>query len=262
MSFNRLSHTSYDKLSRDEIVSNMRSRVETVVLNTIDSTNSEAKRRAAATIAPLLIVAEHQSEGRGRMGRNFYSPEGTGIYMSLLYKTKEPLCDAVSITTATSVAVARSIEEASGKEVGIKWVNDLYMDEKKICGILCESVFGESGNSIIIGIGINIETVNFPDEIKDIAASTGKLSCSRSRLVALISDRLLEFIEKPDKSYIEEYRKRSILDGKRVFATSGESVIHGKVLGIDDDGGLILLPDGKTAPTVIRSGEVSVALRP
>ena len=139
----------------------------------LDSTNTEAKRQALGGLSvPALIIADGQSAGRGRMGRSFYSPASQGLYMSLLVSAKESVSDSLRLTTAASVAVARSIEEICGISVGIKWVNDLYLNGRKICGILCESFSGEDGKRYtVIGVGLNLYTEEFPRDIKNTAAA-------------------------------------------------------------------------------------------
>ena len=119
--------------------------IEVVLLDVVDSTNSLAKRRAGelaavCDLAPRLFVAREQSAGRGRMGRRFSSRAGAGIFMSILYFTDKPLVDAVSVTTAAAAVVAEEIERLTGESMKIKWVNDIYSDKGKVCGILAETV--------------------------------------------------------------------------------------------------------------------------
>ena len=237
----------------------------------IDSTNSEAKRRAAALasmgdVTPRLFIARAQSAGRGRMGRSFFSRASGGIFMSLLYFTDKPLIDAVSVTTAAAVIVAEEIEAACGSEMLIKWVNDVYNKDGKVCGILAETlpVTHNDKNyfAMIVGIGINVGKVDFPEELKGIASSIGEVGDRDNALVANIVKRLISHSRDTDLGiYIESYRKRSMLQGKRVvLLQNGEVQGYGTVKGIDDDGGLILLPDGEEKTVTVRSGEVSVRI--
>ena len=111
------------------------------MLKSVDSTNNEAKRMTANGFREnALIVANEQTKGRGRLGREFYSPKNTGIYMSFLLSTDVKISDAVQITTATAVAVVRAIESLTDLRPMIKWVNDVYLGNKKVCGILTEAV--------------------------------------------------------------------------------------------------------------------------
>ena len=133
-----------------------------------DSTNQRAKEYIKThEFDRMLFVANEQTAGRGRLGKSFFSPKDTGIYMSFAFKSDRPLCDIVHITTASAVAVARAIEEHTTYRTAIKWVNDIYINDKKVCGILCES----TGGYIIIGVGVNVTTSDFPDDISDVADS-------------------------------------------------------------------------------------------
>ncbi|MDO4960439.1 MAG: biotin--[acetyl-CoA-carboxylase] ligase, partial [Eubacteriales bacterium] len=150
-------------------------------VDVIDSTNTAVKARAAAEPGEgLIIIARQQTAGRGRMGRRFHSPMGTGVYMSILLRPKMPASDAVHITAAAAVAAAEAIEEvcpAIGPGgVQIKWVNDLFLDDKKICGILTEAGISVENTYLeyaVLGLGFNIRTPEggWPEEIKDTAGS-------------------------------------------------------------------------------------------
>ena len=235
----------------------------------IDSTNAYAKKIAEEAMAsgettPRLFVAEEQTAGRGRMGRSFSSRANSGIYMSLLYFTDKPLCNAVSITTATAAVVATEIEKTLGSPMRIKWVNDIYNDRGKVCGILVESVpVAKNVFGVIVGIGINIGEDNFPEELRGIAASIGDISGREEEIVCGIVRSLLKHAASPeDRGYMAEYRKRLMMVGERVDLLScGEIVDAGTVAGVDDDGGLLFVPNGKDEAVVIRSGEISVRVK-
>lgn len=231
----------------------------------VDSTNNEAKRLiASGVISTALIVAETQTTGRGRQGRTFYSPEQTGIYMTLVIHPKIDIFDAVSITTAASVAVVRAIKTLTSARPQIKWVNDIYLNNKKLCGILTEAVTDfESGmtQSIAIGIGINISTADFPADIAEVAVSLTPEGITRNRLVAEITKELLNFTGNlNDKSYMEEYRKYSLVLGKNITYYKNGAVYSAKATAIDDAGGLVVInSNGETE--VLRFGEISVQLK-
>ncbi len=234
------------------------------IFEVIDSTNSEAKRMALShdsqdSFTPTLLIAKKQILGRGRMGRRFVSDLG-GIYMSLVYVISDPLSDAVSITTAAAAVVADAIESVVGAPMKIKWVNDIYNDHGKVAGILAEAVSVGERTAVIVGIGINTGASDFPEEIQSIASSIGDLDGRESLLIAKITDGLLTCAENPkDRSYMTSYRDRFMLAGKTVdLIVGGERTGSGKVVGVDDNGGLLLLPDGQNDPIVIQSGEVSV----
>ena len=130
------------------------------ILETVDSTNDEAKKIAARQKAEgCVILAECQTRGKGRQGRSFYSPRGTGIYMSLILDPSREQSRPALITTAAAVAVSEAIEEVTGKRTGIKWVNDVFADGKKVCGILTEGAFDGQSERLkyaVLGIGINV----------------------------------------------------------------------------------------------------------
>ena len=172
---------------------------------TIDSTNSEAKRYGLSGGAiPAVFVAREQTAGRGRMGRSFYSPNGTGLYYSMLLPLPEKTDHAVSLTAAAAVAAAEAISRVLGCEVGIKWVNDLYRDGKKVAGILCESFPYEDKRLAVIGIGINLSTQQFPEELAEVAASlfgTDQAAMDeeqKERLIEELTHRLLAAAQQPN----------------------------------------------------------------
>lgn len=262
----RLSAES-DVLSADEIRKNLVGRagnLQLAVFESIDSTNNEAKRMAAdGCTQDTLVVANEQTGGRGRLGRSFYSPKNTGVYMSFLLHTELALTDAVSVTTAAAVAVVRAIEKLTDVSPVIKWVNDVYVGGRKVCGILTEGVSGfEQGTAqtIIIGIGINITTSDFPDEIKDRAASVNSDGLQRNALIAAAANELCEiFADLSDKSYIDDYRRYSMIIGQKIDFYRSNVKHTAKAMNIDNNGGLIvMLSDGRIE--TLTSGEVTVRL--
>jgi BirA family biotin operon repressor/biotin-[acetyl-CoA-carboxylase] ligase len=231
----------------------------------VDSTNNEAKRLISSGFdRAALITAESQTAGRGRYGHTFYSPEQTGIYMTVVIHPDIDIFNAVSITTAASVAVVRAIEAITDAKLRIKWVNDIYLDNKKLCGILTEAVTGfESGitQSIIIGIGININTVNFPDDIAGIAVSLNPDGITRNKLIAEIAKNILDISGNlNDKSYLDEYRAHSLVLGKYITFYKNGDANCAKAIAIDDAGGLVVMYDNGVTE-VMRSGEISIRLK-
>lgn len=227
-----------------------------------NSTSNEAKKYAlnGGERCATLFLANEQSGGRGRLGRSFLSRRGHGLYMSLLCFTDRSLADIVSVTTSAAVAVALSVEEVTGREMKIKWVNDVYNDSGKVSGILTETLASGDGSAVIIGIGINTGEIDFPDELKDIASSIGDVSGRETELVCRIVKRLTAFFSSPyDRSYMEDYRKRFMLQDKHIdLFVGGERVDSGVVTGVDDDGGLIYFSDSQNKSITVRSGEVSI----
>ena len=242
----------------EKVIGNALSGVAVKVYSEIDSTNTEAKRlTAVGHKTPVLLLAESQTAGRGRMGRQFFSPENAGLYMSFMYCPETSFDDSVTVTSAAAVAVAKAIEELTDLKPQIKWVNDIYIGGKKVCGILTEAVTGQKTH-IIVGIGINITTEAFPDEIKAIASSLGK-SVDRNELAILIVKNLIRLIaELPDRTFIEDYRQRSLVLGKEVIFTSKDHQQTGRAVGIDRDGGLMVETSDGTV--VLNTGEISLKI--
>ncbi|WP_300382626.1 biotin--[acetyl-CoA-carboxylase] ligase, partial [Clostridium sp.] len=215
-----------------------------------------------------VIISEEQTEGRGRFGRKFYSPKGTGIYMSILLRPQISGSESFLITTAAAVAVAEAIEGVSGKEAKIKWVNDIYCEDKKVCGILTEASFDlESGGLeyAVLGIGINVKTPEngFPEEIKYIASEifdnkAFNLEDVRSKLVAEVLERFWVYYKDiKKKTFLTAYKEKSLLINKEVFIISRSSSKKAMVLDIDDECKLkVRMEDGSIQ--FLSSGEVSI----
>ena len=235
----------------------------------VTSTNT-VLREMAAKGAPegLVLVAEEQTSGRGRQGRSFHSPAGHGVYFSVLLRPGSIASEAAAlITSAAAVATARAIEDVIGVKVGIKWVNDLFMNGKKVCGILTEATFGmETGliESIVLGIGINVTRSEngFTGILKDVATAltenTGKNDNKRCRLIAATLDYFWEYYnDLAGRKFLEEYRKRSIVIGNDILVISNDDKKAAQAMAIDDDCRLIIqYENGKTE--TLNSGEVSV----
>jgi BirA family transcriptional regulator, biotin operon repressor / biotin---[acetyl-CoA-carboxylase] ligase len=241
------------------------------VYKTINSTNTAIKELAINREKEgTVIIAEEQTEGRGRFGRKFHSPKGTGIYMSILLRPQIHSSRAFLITTATAVAVAEAIESISNKEAKIKWVNDIYCDNKKVCGILTEASFDfESGmiDYAVLGIGINVKSPEggFTEEIKDIATSifNNENSTSadiRSRLISEVLNRFWDYYKNiEDKLFLEEYKSRSLLINKEINILSRNSSERAVAIEIDDECRLkVRMHDGSIR--LLSSGEVSIRL--
>ena len=231
------------------------------VLPETGSTNNDCKRLIAEGIKGYtLVVAEKQLAGKGRLGRSFYSPEGS-IYMSLAFRTEAEISDAVKLTTAASVAVVRAIESLTDYKPLIKWVNDVYLDGKKICGILTEGVTDlESGQirHIVIGIGLNCGKGDFPEELRDIAGSINRRGVSRNRFIAAITKELIACIEGGD--FMDYYRKCSFVLGKDINFIKNGLATPAKAIAIDDSGALIVRTEDGTELR-LNTGEISLRLR-
>ncbi len=204
-----------------------------------------------------MILAESQSAGRGRCGRSFYSPDATGLYMSILYYADTAPEDALISTVSAGVAAAISIEELTDKKIQIKWVNDIYLDGKKAGGILCESVFANGKMGVVVGIGINTSTTTFPAFDNNEPTSVGALD--RNVLAGRIYDRFTFYAKAENrKRCLEEYKKRFYLLNKEINIHRADGSVQGAIArGIDDRGGLLVECENGEIQTV-STGEVTV----
>ncbi len=232
------------------------------VKNSVSSTNDCLKEIARnGGSEGQVVVSASQTGGKGRLGRKFHSPKG-GVYFSILLRPTIDMSHAVLITVASAVAVCRSIKKLTSLNPEIKWVNDVFCEGKKICGILSEASYELETRSmfIISGIGINVNTEEFPSEIEDIASSL-KLCGAQIDVNLLVAEVLNEFwvIYKnlEGREFLEEYRKLSCVIGRNIVLSDAR---EGYAVDINDDANLVVeFPDG-TRQT-ISSGEISVKLR-
>lgn len=240
------------------------------VFSSVTSTNTILKEMAEQGAKEgTVIIAEEQTAGRGRTGKQFYSPKGTGIYISILLRPDIPAEESLFLTTSAAVATARAIEDVSDKRALIKWVNDIYLEDKKTCGILTEGAFNvETGklDYAIVGIGINvcIPGGGFPDNIKDIATAifdkqTDSIN-KRSILIANLLDYFMEYYKDfKSKSYVKEYIERSMIIGKTITIIEGSKTSVAKAIDIDKNCRLkVQFEDGTTK--WLSSGEVSTKI--
>lgn len=237
------------------------------LLKTVDSTNNAAKLAAHEIDGNGLIIAQEQTAGRGRMGRSFFSPAGCGIYMSIIVHPNITLDKAVMLTAAAAVAVADTISDICGSDARIKWVNDIFINGKKVCGILSEAALSlETGGMdyAIVGIGVNFKEPDggYPDELKDIvgAVYTDEPAdkAAKIKLISGIVNRFLEiYYQLPDTGFIKRYRDLSMLIGKNV-TVCGENEFKALVLDIDDACRLVV--DSGEKIYKLSSGEVRVRL--
>lgn len=245
------------------------------VYDITDSTNLEARRFVLGEnpTAPAVFIARQQTAGRGRLGRGFYSPKD-GLYLSIVIKPAFDMSRASQVTVAAAAATSEAIDAVCGCDSRIKWVNDIYVNNKKVCGILTEAATDfETGqiDSLIIGIGINTSDRSFPPELAGIAGSVPAVSGEeltgheKAQLAASIIEKVLRYT-KDLSGFMDSYRDRSMVIGKRITVYTGTyrkdptQELGGKsarALGIDDSGGLIVEYDDGTRQT-LTSGEVSI----
>ncbi len=262
--------TFSDVLSAKGIISHLKldTKISNVIFfDTINSTNTYAKKLALSGAKHgTLIAANHQTEGRGRHGHSFESPAGTGLYMTLIMRPSVEISRFQMITIAAAVAVCLAIEDLypdSKGNVKIKWVNDVFFHGKKITGILTEAVTNIEGGeieSVVTGIGINVSTEKFTEEVANLAGSifTGddEILFGRDELCARVADYLIDFAENlNDPEIIKAYRERSLLTGEDITYTKDDAKHFAHVTGIDDSGGLVIT-NKNGEEEILRAGEV------
>lgn len=235
------------------------------VYEQIDSTNTQAKRLALSG-APhgTLVLADEQTEGRGRRGHSFFSPPRTGLYMSALLRVEALPGDAYRFTLAAAVAVCDAIEAELGVRPGIKWVNDVLLNGKKVAGLLTEAVTDfESGltETVIIGIGINLHEPEggFPEALSEIAAALSDRPLNRNRLAARVADALFDALALSPEALLEQYRADCVVVGRQIRLLREGGACDALALEVLDDGGLrVRLADG--TEQTLRFGEISIRL--
>lgn len=236
--------------------------------DSIGSTNDEAKR-LAANGAPhgTVVIAGHQTGGRGRMGRSFHSPAGLGIYLSVILHPGCAPADLMHLTCAAAVAMCDAVENAAGFRPGIKWTNDLVCGKRKLGGILTELSLNANGsvNYAVIGIGINCRHTrsDFPPELRDMAGSLSMVTAASVDTAAVVA-AMIDALHHMDQHLLTgktaimgRYRTDCVTVGQEVSIHRFDEVRHGTAVSIDDEGALLVrFPDGHTE--TIAAGEVSI----
>ena len=263
----RLAEKPDDILSSENIAYNLPTEFigkKVIHLDTVGSTNDYAKEIGNKVNGGTLIISEQQTKGKGRLGRSWKSKSGDGIWMSLIIKPKIEPYKAPFLTLVAGASVVKALSNL-GVEASIKWPNDIIVHNKKICGILTElSAEMERVNYVVIGIGINIKTIDFPDEIKEKATSLYKEGYKLSR-VDIVRQFCIEF-EKLYKGYIldgnkqdtlELCRKYSAIIGKQVYVIKNNKRELVKCIDINENGNLIVKEKNGEIQEIM-SGEVSI----
>ena len=241
--------------------------IDIFLYDSVTSTNDIAKE--FATNNPnkeAIIIASNQTKGRGRRGRTFFSPDGTGIYLSLLLRPTLATTNISLLTPYTALCVANAIEAASDRDPRIKWINDVYIENKKVSGILCEAAISPDNkiDYVIVGIGVNLSTPanGFPDEIKSIATSIFGDKAPEANiteeLCATIINQVLEYKEEINsKSFINSYKNKLFVLGKEINVISPLETYTATAIDIDDNAHLIvILADGSKKS--LDAGEISI----
>ena len=237
------------------------------VQDKVSSTN-QAVKALAQEKAPegTAVVAGCQEAGKGRYGRSFYSPQGSGVYLSLLLRPRDWSPESsLGLTTMAAVAVCRAIEAVSGEHPQVKWVNDIYLHGKKVCGILTEGAFSMENGMLeygIVGIGVNVYTPagGFPPELQGIAGPVFSRTFpdGKNRLAGEILNQLMDCYQNPDPlGHLQSYRNYSMVLGKAVEVITPTGPIPATALSIDEHFRLVVrYSDGREA--ALSQGEVSV----
>lgn len=228
------------------------------------STNEDMKIRAAEGREEIsLLIADKQTAGKGSKGRSFFSPEGTGCYMSFLLRPEIRPEECTLLTTIAAVATAQAIEKLTDKKADIKWVNDIYIDGKKTAGILTEGAFinKDKINYAIVGIGINLTVPEggFPEEIKDIAGALGTDEIRNELIAEIINSFIYYYRRLPDNSYITQYRKRLFFLDQQITVMQGDTAFTATAVDVDNMCRLIIERDGERQ--LLNAGEISVKIK-
>lgn len=245
-------------LNRVKIENNLTNPVTVRSFATIDSTNDEAKRRAASDAGVVLYAADSQTAGRGRRGHSFYSPP-TGLYMTLSLPLSGEAADVQRLTCAAAVAVCDALASLGVHDPAVKWVNDVFLDGRKIAGILAELVTDGKNHPlrVIVGIGVNLTTAEFPAEFSARAGGAGDLD--PSLLCAAITDRLIGLYgDLSNPAVMNRYRALNLVLGNEITYVDREGVHTAAATDIAPDGSLIVEESGRKK--ALHSGEISVKL--
>ncbi len=242
-------------------------RIRVYSFDTVDSTNKIAKDLATnGCDEGVVVCATRQTAGKGRLGRTFVSKRG-GVYFSVVLRPESNNDNTIFITVAAAVAAAKAIEKISKKKCDIKWVNDIYINNKKVCGILTEGEFDAKGelNYAVLGVGINlfVPKGGFSSDLP----LAGSVFCKNSKVLLkkrvkeqIVADFVNTFFEiyndLEKKEFIKEYQKRSFLTGKEITYTKDGNAYNAIVVGIDDEARLVVKSEDKTE--ILSHGEIQI----
>lgn len=258
--------TARDPLTREGLTARLTAPLAVELCPQVTSTNRLLRERAAAG-APegATLLAESQTKGHGRFDRRFFSPSHTGLYLSVVLRPSLPAEQMALITPAAAVAVARALETVAGKQAGIKWVNDVYLEGRKVCGILTEAaVSGGRVDYAVLGIGLNVYAPEggFPPELQAVAGAVAERSTPglRDALAAAILNEFWRlYTALPQSDFMAEYRRRSVVVGRKVTVCRGGTETPATALDIDENGHLLVRYETGATET-LGSGEISLRL--
>lgn len=240
-------------------------KIRIIKFDEIDSTNTYLRTLAEkGEDEGLVVTANYQSSGRGRCGKSFFSPADTGLYMSILVRPHFGIEESLFLTPMTAVAVARAIDSVCEIRSGIKWVNDIYINEKKVSGILCEGSFDHNSdkvNYVVVGIGVNLNKPHdgFPEGIANIATYLGNSDIKEALLHKITEEFFTLFDAFPSHAFLEEYKKRSIVIGRDIEIIGNETHTA-TVLDIDEKCHLVIRDENRNIKT-LSSGEISTKIK-
>ena len=266
-----ITNKGYKLIESDSIISKLeieRGLLDTdILVEVIDettSTNDHIKNYLNRN-KTVVLIAKNQTNGRGRLNRSFYCKKDCGVYLSILLRPNLDISSSVKLTTFTATVVSNTIEKLSNTPAYIKWVNDIFMGGKKVCGILTEASCNFETRKLdyaIIGIGINVLSDNFPDEIKNIATSIETQSGKVVNVNTLISEIVNGFTnyesELTKNNYIKAYKEKCFILGKEITITNGENSFIAKAVDVTESGALIIEENG--VKNTIYAGDVSIKL--
>lgn len=235
----------------------------------VDSTNNVARQYAVkGADEGTVVIALEQNGGKGRLGRSFFSPLGTGLYMSIILRPKLQIGQAVRITTCAALAVCEAIERATGEKTFIKWVNDVYLRGAKVCGILTEASLSMENGGIdyaVLGIGVNVYEPQggFPKQLNGVAGAVAKERKSelKNKLAGGIISSFMRYYSDIEKGgFRDDYSRRLIWKGEDIFIITKQGKIPCTIVDVDDDCKLLVtLENGEQR--LISSGEISIRKR-
>jgi len=258
-----------DILNKSDISALLQHDLQLDIKDSVTSTNTLVKALAReGQSETYVMIADHQTGGRGRRGRSFFSPPGCGLYLSILLRPDMLPTDAHLLTAAAAVAVCGAVEDVCGVPCGIKWVNDIFVGDKKCCGILTEADIDPATGKIdfaVVGVGINVlpPEGDFPDELAGIAApiyDTRPEYAVRNRLAAAVLNRFMSLYRLGSSDFVQAYRDKSIVIGREINILKGDNITPATAVGIDDNCALLVrYADGREE--ALSSGEISIRVK-